>query len=253
MASALKKIARNFLRKFGLEPVRAGDLTKVYHPPHAPSHDPKELEHLASLGIPVAGMSVLEVGAGVGDHALFYRERGCVMTLTDAWEENLTLLRRMFPDQKVCKLDLNHPGYLEGAPFDVVHCYGVLHHMQNPGGALEYLSGVTRRMLFLAMNVSFGDGDAMNPVDEVQGNAAPANSRPGCRPTRVWVFKRLQQHFQHVYLPKTQPNHREYPVDWTAPEKHAAACPKAVFIASRQPLANEMLVPFLVDRQTRPA
>ena len=40
----------------------------------------RRLEHLASLGLPIAGREVLEVGAGIGDLTSFFLDRGCSVT-----------------------------------------------------------------------------------------------------------------------------------------------------------------------------
>src|SRR6266536_3069634 len=97
-------------------------------------------EHLASLGIPVAGSSVLEVGAGIGDHSHYFLDRGCRTTITEARQENLRLLRQRYPSADVRRLDLEDPVTLPGAPFDVVYCYGTLYHLSRPAPAIRYLS-----------------------------------------------------------------------------------------------------------------
>ena len=56
-------------------------------------HNARRLEHLASLGLPLHGKKVLEVGAGIGDHSSFYLDRGCEMLITEARPENLEILR----------------------------------------------------------------------------------------------------------------------------------------------------------------
>jgi hypothetical protein len=71
----------------------------------------------------------------------------------------------------------------------------------------------------------------------------------GCRPTRPWLFKRLSQLFPHAYVPRTQPSHEDFPLDWSAPPNLARAS-RAVFIASRKPLDNPWLLDHLPDRQT---
>src|SRR5690242_1107048 len=40
-------------------------------------HNVARLQHLDSLGLPVCGKRVLELGAGVGDHTIFYLHRNC--------------------------------------------------------------------------------------------------------------------------------------------------------------------------------
>ena len=225
--------------------------TAVFHSPHYLRHNARRLEHLASLRIPVAGMSVLEVGAGIGDHSHYYIDRGCSITITEVRDENLQYLRQRYPDKTVLPLDMETPAQIEGTPFDIVHCYGLLYHLRNPEQALHYLSGNAKKFLFLETCVSFGDDDQLNPVQEEQRVLSQAASGTGCRPTRRWLFERLKQLFDYVYLPITQPNHEEFPSDWTAPENHHVAFQRAIFIASREKLDNDLLIQSLPNEQRK--
>ncbi len=36
----------------------------------------------------------------------------------------------------------------------------------------------------------------------------------GCRPTRRWVFNQVKSISPFVYMPETQPNQEQFPVDW---------------------------------------
>lgn len=224
-------------------------------------HSARRLEHLASLRIPVAGMSILEVGAGIGDHSQYYIDRGCRITITEARPENLKHLRTRYPACAVRFLDLENPSNVEGAPFDLVHCYGVLYHVSNPDRTLEFLARNARKMLFLETCVTFGEGAEVNVTEETPLHPASAFSGTGCRPTRTWVYNKLREVFRYVYLPKTQPCHEEFPLDWTDPDKHAAALglhkfdtstkTRAIFIGSHEQLDNDLLTPTLIMKQTR--
>ena len=79
-------------------------------------HNRKRLEHLASLGLGVQGATVLEVGAGIGDHTLFFLERRCKVLTTDARAENVEELQKRYPDVDVRQLDLDDPGRAGCAP-----------------------------------------------------------------------------------------------------------------------------------------
>lgn len=87
--------------------VRGYDPVQVFHSDHYLRHNARRLEHLASLRIPVAGMTVLEVGAGIGDHSHYYIDRGCSITITEARAENLDYLKRRYPDVHVRFLDMD--------------------------------------------------------------------------------------------------------------------------------------------------
>lgn len=246
-----KKTVRAIVNKLGFDIVRINDLPKTFHGRRYIRHNARRLEHLASLRIPTAGMSVLEVGAGIGDHSHYYIDRGCAITITEARSENLQYLRMRYPNNNVLFLDMERPSPPEASPFDIVHCYGLLYHLKHPEQALEFLSQSTRKILFLETCVSFGEGDELNPIKENKSDPSQSYSGTGCRPTRTWLFKRLQGLFENVYLPKTQPNHEEFPLDWAAPEKHKAGLQRAIFIASRKVLENEMLTRSLINEQGR--
>lgn len=216
-------------------------------------HNARRLEHLASLGIAVRERRVLEVGAGIGDHSHYYLDRGCRVTITEGRRESLGLLARRYPTAKVQFLDMEHPSPLADAPFDIVHCYGLLYHLENPEQALRFMSESCRQLLLLETCVSFGDAKSINITEEPHWNPTQALSGRGCRPTRPWLFERLRSLFPYVYLPKTQPNHEEFPVDWTAPQQHRNPLARAVFVASREEIRNEQLSSCLLDHQARHA
>lgn len=173
------------------------------------------------------------------------------MTITEAREENLSLLRRRYPTHRILALDLESPNQIEDGPFDVIHCYGLLYHLSNPKQALSFLSQQTKGMLFLESCVSWGESAEENPTPESRHNPTQSFSGTGCRPTRAWIFAQLRALFEHVYLPVTQPRHEEFPVNWNAPETHQAPLQRAIFIASRKQISSERLVDYLIERQQR--
>jgi SAM-dependent methyltransferase len=233
----------------GVKGAKLGD--KMFHSHNYLRHNARRQEHLASLGIPLAGKTVLEVGAGIGDHSHFFKDRGCSITITEARSENLHLLKTRYPDNIVEFLDIEHPTPINGTPFDAVYCYGLLYHLKDPEQALEFLSQQTKKILLLETCVSFGKGDYQNSVSENERDPTQAFSGTGNRPTREWIFKRLQGLFENVYVPKTQPNHEEFPIDWSAPDKHKNEIQRAVFIASREVLDNNILSTSMITKQKR--
>lgn len=251
LSRLMKTKTKSVVKETRLDTPENRDPVQEFHSLHYLRHNARRLEHLASLRIPVAGMTVLEVGAGIGDHSHYYLDRGCSVAITEAREENLTYLRQRYPSGNVQFLDMESPSSVEGSPFDVVHCYGLLYHLSKPKEALAFLAQNTRRMLFLETCVSFGENEGINLTGELQSSPTQAYSGTGCRPTRTWLFRELQALFEYVYLPITQPCHSEFPLDWTAPQTHNAGLQRAVFIASRESLVNDALTSSLLLQQTR--
>ncbi len=251
MIDKIRGIIKNLFNKWGYEIVRFNAPVSHFHSNRYLRLNSRRLEHLASLKIPVKGMSVLEIGAGIGDHSHYYIDRGCKITITEARSQNLKYLRSRYPDCNIQFLNLEQPTHIEGSPFDVVHCYGVLHHLSNPEQALEFISRNTGRMLFLETQVSFGESEEINIVSEPKSDPTQAYSGIGCRPTRPWVYNRLKKLFKYVYIPITQPNHEEFPIDWNSPDKHKGNSQSAIFIASREKIENELLTQSLIKKQLR--
>jgi FkbM family methyltransferase len=230
------------------------NVVDTFHSDHYMRHNQRRLEHLASLGLDLFGKRVLEVGAGVGDHTSFYLDRDCEVLTSDARPENVFALRERFSGNErvqVTAIDMNKPTALD-RQFDIVHCYGLLYHLEKPGEALEFLCKHCNSLLVLETCVSYGDEVRMNPVHEPAHQFSQAFNGMGCRPTRTWVVQFLSRFMPHVYVTRTQPAHTEFPLDWTKTENDLGQLKRAVFIASREALDdNPQLIKGLPPRQVR--
>lgn len=234
----LKALIKKLLLKFSRFRTSPKDAFLSYH---YQRHNQRRLEHLSSLGLPIVGSTVLEVGAGIGDHTSFFIDRGCKIITSEAREENIKILRSRYPGIKVLHLDLEHPPEEFNELFDIIYCYGLLYHLKNPVIAIKFMSKCCNKMLLLETCVSFGDEESVNPSTEEANYPTQAISGKGCRPTRKWVFNQLKQYFDFVYMPTTQPNHEEFPINWAMPPTNKILT-RAVFIASRERLINNLLV-----------
>jgi len=208
-------------------------------------------DHLASLGLPLDGTSVLEVGAGIGLHTGFFEQRGCQVLSTDGRPENVAEIRRRHPERNVRTLDLERPDDIRAlGHFDVVYCYGTLYHLSSPGETLDALAAVSD-MILLETCVTPGHNEAVNPVSEMATVVNKAQSGEGCRPTRPWVMHRVRDGWGFAYLSKTQPSHPEFPLDWSvlATEPHPTHNTRAVFVGANRALDNDRLVSEPIDHQ----
>ena len=246
----LRKLNRAFKKILRLRTTPRED----FHSNHYQRHNRKRLEHLASLGLGVRGATVLEVGAGIGDHTPFFLERRCKVLTTDARAENVEELQKRYPDVDVRQLDLDapDPNVLGDEMFDIVYCYGLLYHLSKPDVALDFMAAHCSKLLFLETSVSFGDDESVNLCDEIADRPSQSISGQGCRPTRRWIVNRLRSQFEFVYLPTTQPDHEQFPLDWSEPQPASSKrLARAVFVASRQKLDGELLVEDIPMQQVR--
>jgi SAM-dependent methyltransferase len=236
-----------FLKRFRRK-VAASDPVAVFSTEHYQEHNRRRLEHLASLDLNLAGLSVLEVGAGIGDHTHFFLERGCKVFSTDARRQNVEVLRRRHPNLRTAVLDVDNPPLNFDEQFDVVYCYGLLYHLSDPSAALAFMARCCRRLLLLETRVSPGDTELVHACAEDPCVPSYSFAGTGCRPTRPWVFRELQRHFPFVYVPLTQPNHEEFPIDWNAEERGGGPT-RSVFVASKQAISNPLFVEEIPSEQ----
>ncbi len=221
-------------------------------------HNSRRLEHVASLGLDLQQKSVLEVGAGVGDLTGFFLDRGCAVISVEPRPENCQAFGEFFKgfeypssvQSAVVNCDVESVTENIAARFDVVFCYGLLYHVADPELVLRILADRCTGLLLLETRVSFGDEEAINPLEENVESANQSFHGGACRPTRPWVFNRLRALFPYVYMPATQPAHEEFPIDWTAPAD-AARLTRAVFVGARHRLASPLLLDHVPDRQRR--
>lgn len=211
----------------------------------------RRLEHLATLGLPLRERHVLEVGAGVGDFTDFFLDRGCRAHATDLKPEFLEILRQRYdrhPLATIGGLNLDPPPAHSIGLYEIVVCYSVLTLVSDPEAALDFLAQASAELLLLETAVGDGGEDAMNPITVNTALAGAGVSTSAYRPSRAWIHAQLRRRFAHVYVPITQPNHYDYPVNWVLKSPLGR---RAIFIASRRPLDNPLLVDTLPDRQQR--
>ncbi len=219
---------------------------------HYQRHNQCRLEHLASLRLDLSNRTVLEVGAGIGDHTRFFLDRNCQVTSIEARADNLAVLQARLPQVQAILMDLdNATNRVDfSVSFDIVHCYGLLYHLAEPAAGLSWMARHCRDLFLLETCVQIGEGEQINLCPEDVENPTQSFSGKGCRPNRGWIYQQLKQHFEFVYLPTTQPNHEEFPLDWTVTAA-VDGLTRAIFIGSRQPLSDPILVPTLPMQQTR--
>jgi FkbM family methyltransferase len=225
------------------------DPINVFHCDEYLRHNQRRLEHLASLGLDIVGKTVLELGAGIGDHTSFFLDRSCEVVVTEGRPQNIEIIRLRYPDIETIQLDLDTPDLKINQQFDIVYCYGLLYHLQKPTQAIEFMARNCQNMLLLETCVSFGEEEAINLCKERADFPSQAISGDGCRPTRKWVYNQLKQYFEFVYMPITQPNHEQFPIDWTLCSPSTLT--RSVFIASRQELNNLLLLQDIPLKQQR--
>ncbi len=217
-------------------------------------HNRARQEHLASLGLDLDNKTVLELGAGVGDHTGFWFDRNCFVRCVEARPENIVQLSLRMRSDWVIQHDLDGPEF-PAVSAQIIYAYGILYHLGRPAEALAVWADHCKELLLLETVVDPSPMCELKRLRESFDNPTASFTGLACRPSRNWVYRELCRHFPHVYLPVTQPDHDEFPLDWSEMRwgeddlgEQVRGLIRAVFVASRTPLENPLLIEQLPTR-----
>jgi FkbM family methyltransferase len=91
----------------------------------------------------------IDAGCGVGFFSQILRECGLTVSGFDAREENVLQARRRFPEIPFECGDIEDPAITRMGKFDLVLCFGLLYHLENPMLAIRHLHAMTTKGLLL--------------------------------------------------------------------------------------------------------
>jgi len=217
--------------------------------PHYQKINVARLQHLESLGLDLNKKSVIEFGAGIGDHTLFYLFKNCNILPTEGRKNLAEYIAERFGIETMM-IDIEKDiEVIKSLPyFDIIHCYGILYHINNAGEFIDLMKNIGG-VLILETCVSpdsYEQGDHI--VSKIKENPTQAISGNGCRPSRKWIFERLKNNFKYVYMPVTQPKHEQFPVDWDNIVVKGKQLVRSVFIASHKPIRSNLLKSEIVKK-----
>jgi FkbM family methyltransferase len=224
-------------------PVGGGGFA-VFDAPDAQEINKARLEHLASLEIPVEGKTVLDVGCGVGHLSGFFAERGARVVCVDARPENIARLHSLYPGREAYVANVEFDRLSELGRFEIVFCYGLLYHVENPIAALRNMASCCGELLLLETVVTDYPRPVFELVDEPPATKNQAVSGFGCRPSPAFVAMALSRMgFSFVYTSNTHPNHPDFDFEWTSDGEWSrdGKLLRCILVASRTKLCNPHL------------
>jgi len=234
-------------------PLTGGGGVAVFDSADALGINQARMEHLDSLQLPVAGKSVLDVGCGVGHLAQFFVQRGCKVTCIDGRDENIAELRSRHPNLTAHVANVETDSLLAFGRFDVVFCYGLLYHLENPIAGLRNMAQVCDGLFLLETVIIDHSEPLLRLVDEPNETPNQTIGNLGSRPSPAYVAMALTRAgFRHVYGAKRPPDHHDFKFQWRndlecSRDGHLLRC---IFVASRTPLDRPTLSPLAEGWET---
>lgn len=199
------------------------------------------IEHLESLNLDLKGKRVLDVGCGVGHFSKWFIGQGAKVTGLDIRSENLrqavdrTMMEIIWQSIETIEPD-EYP--YEHRRFDIVFCYGLLYHLENPLRALRHMAALCEGILLLETIVCDHPAPLLMLRKENTALEDQGVSNLSTVPTPNFVLITLKAiGFPFVYW---APNIDHPQFQWVA--KHYLACDRngapirMAFSASREPL-----------------
>jgi len=189
---------------------------------------------------PALGLSnAVDAGCGVGFFSQTLAECGLNVCGFDGRGENVAEARRRFPHIPFEQGDIEERAILQLGRFDLVLCFGLLYHLENPLRAIRNLRGLTEKCLLLESMCLPEEKPSMllreEPRQEDQGLRDMA-----CYPSEGSLVKMLYQvGFGMVFRVIPLPDHE----DFRETAEHARR--RTVLLASTAPIdiAGFRLIP----------
>ena len=232
----------------GEDPPVGGD-TRVFDDVEATRINRARMHMIEAVDLPLAGARVLDVGCGVGRFEDFYLSRGCEVVAVDGRSENIAELQRRHPSVRAIVADVETFDLRALGRFDIVHCLGLLYHLENPLAALRNLHRVCDHVLLLETMVLDSALPMLLLADETKA-VSQALGGIGCRPSPSFVAMSLNRiGFPRVYGLQPDGEHEDFEFEWRGSNEHTRdGHPlRCFFVASRHPLVARRLLTLVAD------
>jgi SAM-dependent methyltransferase len=236
-------------RDYTSEGIRRHGGLEVFDAPNAVAINHARIANLASMGLPLPGKRVLDIGCGVGHLGARLAEMGAHVVCVDGRESNVADLRTRYPRLEAYVGNVESEDLSRFGRFQIVFCYGLLYHLENPLQSLRNMTAVCDEMLLLETIIC----DHEMALVRVEDESTDVNQALGGiagRPTPHYVVLALNRvGFPFVYAPVTPPEHEDFRFEWRnnldcARDDHNLRC---IFVASRNALKNPALISLLRD------
>lgn len=180
--------------------------------------------------------TAIDVGCGLGYFSVLLKALGFSVLAVDGRQQNADEASRRNPGIPFKCCDAQSPHLVELGKFDLVFCFGLLYHLENPFLTIRYLREMTNCLLLVEGVIYPGQDPIMGLVDEGATEDQGLN-HVAFYPTESCLVKMLYRSgFAHVYRFQPLANHIEYRS--TSNSRQV----RTMLVASHAPLESDRVV-----------
>lgn len=181
--------------------------------------------------------TALDVACGAGYFSGLLSSLGFEVIGVDGRQENVEDCTQRYPAIRFERFNAEETALRSLGKFDLVLCFGLLYHLENPLMAIRHLEALTRNVLLVEGVIFQGREPIMGLIDELplddQGLSYTA-----FYPTEACLQKMLYRAgFSHVYKFKAMPRFPGYRKSGRLPKV------RTMLAASHEPILTDLLEP----------
>jgi SAM-dependent methyltransferase len=171
-----------------------------------------------------------DIGCGFGFFAGSLLDLGLEVTAVDGRAENVAEARRRHPSVHFETFNVEDPALSRLGIFDIVICFGLLYHLENPLAAIRNLAALTARALLVESVIAPGATPGAVLYEEEQ-DIDQGLDYVALIPNETLLIKALYlSGFSHVYRPTVWPAYDDFKATVTRRRR------RTLLVAGRSPI-----------------
>lgn len=188
--------------------------------------------------------TALDAGCGIGFFASLLQKCGLEVHAFDGRQNNVEEASRRYPAISFREGDIEDSSIVGLGTYDLVLCFGLLYHLENPMRAIRHLRALTGKVLLLESMCIPGD-DAFMVLREEPRNDSQSLTDMAFYASEGCIVKMLYRSgFSAVYRVASLPDHD----DFRETKDHIRR--RTVLLAAYEPLALAGLIPLAEPHET---
>ncbi len=217
----------------------------VFDYPAALEINKARLANLDTLGIAFRGKSVIDIGCGIGHLAGYFTAKNCPVLCVDGRKENIRILKSRYPQLPARVIDIERSSLRGLKKFDIVFCYGLLYHTENPALVLERMCKLCKDILLIETVIC----DYDKPLVRFEEETTAVNqslTTLACRPTINFIRLKLEKSgFRYLYTPKILPDYPDFKFKFKNNLEFSdkEALHRKIFIAAKSKIRAKGIMP----------